>query len=161
MGVLQQGFNQALTGATFLMQQTPWWKHKAELWGMHDRLKSGSASEQEITQSLTTKPGEKGVAAKNQKLALDAAFRNAYSEVQEEQAQKAAAETEAEQNAMIARRNAQQNKGVQRAAAENERLTQQTQAIAEFQSRLQSQILNPQKDILSPEEIKQRRIINK
>ena len=30
MGVIQQGFNQALTGATFLLQQTPWWQGKAE-----------------------------------------------------------------------------------------------------------------------------------
>ena len=30
MGVLQQGFNQALTGATFLLQQTPWWQEKAD-----------------------------------------------------------------------------------------------------------------------------------
>lgn len=30
MGVIQQGFNQALTGATFLLQQTPWWSGKAE-----------------------------------------------------------------------------------------------------------------------------------
>ena len=30
MGVLQQGFNQALTGATFLLQQTPGWQEMAE-----------------------------------------------------------------------------------------------------------------------------------
>lgn len=30
MGVLQQGFNQALTGATFLLQQTPLWNGMAE-----------------------------------------------------------------------------------------------------------------------------------
>lgn len=30
MGVLQQSFNQSLTGATFLLQQTPWWKEKAD-----------------------------------------------------------------------------------------------------------------------------------
>lgn len=29
MGVLQQGVNQALTGATFLLQQTPWWQGMA------------------------------------------------------------------------------------------------------------------------------------
>lgn len=31
MGVLQQGFNQALTGATFLLQQTPGWQQHAEI----------------------------------------------------------------------------------------------------------------------------------
>lgn len=30
MGMIQQGFNQALTGATFLLQQTPQWKAGAE-----------------------------------------------------------------------------------------------------------------------------------
>ena len=30
MGVLQQGFNQALTGATFLLQQTPGWQEMAD-----------------------------------------------------------------------------------------------------------------------------------
>lgn len=30
MGSLQQGFNQALTGATFLLQQTPGWQQMAE-----------------------------------------------------------------------------------------------------------------------------------
>lgn len=30
MGVLQQSFNQALTGATFLLQQTPMWKEMAD-----------------------------------------------------------------------------------------------------------------------------------
>lgn len=136
MGVLQQSFNQALTGATFLIQQTPGWKHGAEQWQLHRRLKTGDASKEDVERALTIKPGEKGVALKNQNLAIGVAGRMAVRDIQEEQQQKAIAKTETEHTRIIA----------------------QKEAIAKFQKMLKAQIQNPQKDILSPEEIKKGRL---
>lgn len=78
MGVIQQGFNQSLTGATFLLQQTPWWQGKADTQEQLKHIKN-------LYKSLPTTATEATIQANN---ALGDADAVSEGIVTEQQAQK-------------------------------------------------------------------------
>ena len=69
MGALQQSLNQALTGATFLLQQTPWWQGGAETQKQFEHIKNLDKSlhglskqaglEGKFAEVMSTTPSEK------------------------------------------------------------------------------------------------------
>lgn len=69
MGTLQQSFNQALTGATFLLQQTPLYTERREAYSLNKKIKSWNATEEELKKAANPRLGASKIELRNSNLA--------------------------------------------------------------------------------------------